>query len=661
MANPEHLAWLKKGVEQWNGWRNHNPEVLPDLHKADLGKEDLRRADLRRVNFSETDLYMADLTQANLSEADLLKTNLMEANLSGADVTEGDLSGAILYRTIFADTDLSGTKGLESCAHIGPSTVGIDTFFKSNGDIPENFLLGCGVPEQFIVFARSLIGQRLEYYSCFISYSNYDRAFAARLHADLRAKNVRCWFAPEELKIGDRFPERIEESIRRFDKVLIVLSEASVQSHWVEREVYAAREREDRENREKRPVLFPIRIDDTVMSTTQDWAAEIRRARQIGDFRGWEDRSAYQRAFDRLIRDLTAEQCGSEQAAFRRPGVSMDAETAGQSSSPLKSRSYRSEKAAARLACRPDRARVYKFVLANGYRNFHGFRQLEAKWPWIEGALQEFVRAGQNDELQELCDALGTFLDFSGRWEVWLGLEKEALRRAIEKGDIENAGWRERRIGWIHFLMGNAVEVLGCAERSEEHWRGAKAQPLVLSSARQLRGLGFELQKKYDRAIIENEEALKARGSNPLSEVVVESLNDLGDVERASSERASAEKHYRDGLEIAKKIGDREGIAILTGKLARLAIDHEEWPAAERLARRALRLTEPLARQEMIGVHCRYLAQALACQSPHRRPPVCCPSSRYFLPTWAEAQIGRSNGGVERVRPGRLTLNLWSP
>jgi len=54
--------------------------------------------------------------------------------------------------------------------------------------------------------------------------------------ADLRAKNLRCWFAPEDLKIGDRFQERIEDSIRVFDKVMIVLSEDSVKSRWVERE-----------------------------------------------------------------------------------------------------------------------------------------------------------------------------------------------------------------------------------------------------------------------------------------------------------------------------------------------------------------------------------------------------------------------------------------
>ena len=98
----------------------------------------------------------------------------------------------------------------------------------------------------------------------------------------MRAKGLRVWYAPEDLKIGDRFQERIEESIRLYDKVTIVLSEASVKSRWVEREVNAAREREDRKGR---LVLFPIRIHDAVMSASQPWAADLWRSRNIGDFR----------------------------------------------------------------------------------------------------------------------------------------------------------------------------------------------------------------------------------------------------------------------------------------------------------------------------------------------------------------------------------------
>ena len=86
--------------------------------------------------------------------------------------------------------------------------------------------------------------QPIQFYSCFISYSSKDQGFADRLYADLQNKGVRCWFAPEDLKIGDRFRDRIDESIRLHDKLLLILSENSVSSQWVGDEVEAAFERE---------------------------------------------------------------------------------------------------------------------------------------------------------------------------------------------------------------------------------------------------------------------------------------------------------------------------------------------------------------------------------------------------------------------------------
>ena len=51
--------------------------------------------------------------------------------------------------------------------HYGPSTIGIDTIYKSKGNIPEVFLRGRGVPEDFIVYMRSLVGRAIDFYSCF--------------------------------------------------------------------------------------------------------------------------------------------------------------------------------------------------------------------------------------------------------------------------------------------------------------------------------------------------------------------------------------------------------------------------------------------------------------------------------------------------------------
>jgi len=90
------------------------------------------------------------------------------------------LSWALLYS---GDNDPSTVKGLETAGHFGPSTIGIDTIYKSRGNIPEAFLRGAGVPEDFIVYMKSLAGNPIEFYSCFISYSSQDDEFARRLHA----------------------------------------------------------------------------------------------------------------------------------------------------------------------------------------------------------------------------------------------------------------------------------------------------------------------------------------------------------------------------------------------------------------------------------------------------------------------------------------------
>jgi hypothetical protein len=82
-----------------------------------------------------------------------------------------------------------------------------------------------------------------------------------------------------------------------------VLSQDSVKSPWVEAEVEAAFEKE---RKQKRTVLFPIRLDDAVMETDEAWAAEIRRTRHIGDFCGWKEHDKYRVAFERLMRDLRA-------------------------------------------------------------------------------------------------------------------------------------------------------------------------------------------------------------------------------------------------------------------------------------------------------------------------------------------------------------------
>ena len=275
MADEERRTILLQGVEAWNAWRKKDAAIRPDL-----GGAKLLRADLFEANF-----FGADLSGANFR---------------GPSFGRIDLCEAIFLETILADLDLSGCKGLENCVHRGPSTIDHRTLQRS-APLPIGFLRGVGLPENLIDYLPSLLNQPIQFYSCFISYSSKDQDFAERLHADLQARGVRCWFAPHDMAIGAKILDAIDEAIRLRDKVLLILSEAAIASDWVEGEVTRAL---DEERERKRSLLFPIRLDGAVLATEEAWARLLRGQRHIGDFTYWKQHDAYRKALERLLRDL---------------------------------------------------------------------------------------------------------------------------------------------------------------------------------------------------------------------------------------------------------------------------------------------------------------------------------------------------------------------
>jgi hypothetical protein len=198
--------------------------------------------------------------------------------------------------------DLTSVIGLETCIHIGPSSIDHQTPEKSRR-LPLPFLRGVGLPDRLIEYLPSIFDQAIKYYSCFISYSTNDQEFADRIHADLQNRGVRCWFAPHDMPWGGKIREEIDVAIRLRDKLLLILSEHSLGSDWVEDEVEKAF---DEERKRKQTVLFPIQIDDAVMDTEKAWARTLRLQRNIGYFPNWRDHNSYKTSFDRLMRDLAS-------------------------------------------------------------------------------------------------------------------------------------------------------------------------------------------------------------------------------------------------------------------------------------------------------------------------------------------------------------------
>lgn len=385
MANSQHLEQVRKGPEFLNKWREARPREQLDLRGASLKKIDLQGADLSVVNLSGSDLDEADLTGAELIESDLssasllgailvdasivhatlYRCNLSFADLEGADLEGADmedvdferaylvganlryaslrgaklfqtdlsyanLDGAVMGFTTISDCDVRLVDGLENVTHEGPTSIGIDTILRSEGDIPHAFLRGCGLPDHIIDFVDSIAKKPIQFYSCFLSHSTKDKAFARHLFDKLQGAGVRCWYFPESARTGEPLREEINRAIHFYDKLVIICTRNSLNSQPVIDEIEEGLQREQEEktrrhNDEEKvvkgewtqdefarqryhtKVLFPIALDDYVFA---DWnhplKFELPKNRVIGDFRGWEDFKTFDRAFQKLLNDLNS-------------------------------------------------------------------------------------------------------------------------------------------------------------------------------------------------------------------------------------------------------------------------------------------------------------------------------------------------------------------
>jgi uncharacterized protein YjbI with pentapeptide repeats len=356
MANEEQLSILKQGVEVWNQWRLNHHRIDIDLREISLRQVDLRGVYLNLTNLSDADLsganlggaflnqarlcgaqlmgarlpganlWEADLGGADLTGADLSRTDLSQANLSHANLTEVDLIGSKLSmaqvgHTIFANLDLSEVMGLAGLLHTGPSRISIDVFARSKGKIPEVFLRGCGLSDADVEYTKLSnpdlsneeinkilyriydlrASQAIQVLPLFISYSHGDGRFVDKLESYLNRKGIRFWRDIHDLKSG-RMESQIDRAIRQNPTVLLVLSENSLSSDWVEHEVRTARGLEKEIGRD---VLCPVALDDSWKSS--HWPKRVMEQimeYNILDFSAWKDDVKFESMFRKLIDGL---------------------------------------------------------------------------------------------------------------------------------------------------------------------------------------------------------------------------------------------------------------------------------------------------------------------------------------------------------------------
>ena len=308
------LAALRSGAAHWNKWREINRLAKPNLCGAPLSRADLLDADLFDADLRSADLRGANLFAANLSGADLGGADLFATNLSRAKLTNVNFHNAILFLTQFANVDLSTSWGLDNCQHDGPCSFDILTLQNSR-DVPISFWRGCGLPEPLIDALPRLLNETIQFYSCFISYSHADSAFAWRLHDDMQRVGISCWLDEKQILPGDDIGKQIDAAVQLWDKVILCCSKASLNSVWVNRELEKAIQKEAKlwkERGKETPVLIPVSLDDTLFEWNGHWASELTR-RHAADFAGWETDSAkYEECLNRVVRALRVDDSARE-------------------------------------------------------------------------------------------------------------------------------------------------------------------------------------------------------------------------------------------------------------------------------------------------------------------------------------------------------------
>lgn len=271
-------------------------------------------SDFREVNFGETRVAQTSIDISDLSEGSFLNSEFIHNHLDRCKVEGTQFRGMSVANTVFEDIDFSRAEGVNEIIFSSRCILDPHTLAKSR-DLPLPFLRGCGFSDTFIDYIPTLFSNGMEFYSCFISYSSLDKAFAKRLHDALQGRGVRCWLDEHQILPGDKIHHEIDQGIKLWDKVLLCCSENSLgegTSWWVENEIESAFKKERSLRKQKGEdvlALIPLDLDGYLFSDDCENAYQSQiQSRNAGRFQGWESSNdLFEEELDKVVRALRAD------------------------------------------------------------------------------------------------------------------------------------------------------------------------------------------------------------------------------------------------------------------------------------------------------------------------------------------------------------------
>jgi hypothetical protein len=276
-----------------------------DFDRARLNDTVLRSVTFSTCRLSRTSFNAALMHDVTFLDCDLVATDFARAEVNDSTFAKCRVDGAVADAAKFLASDITAFADGRRIHFAQGAFVDWSTICKSlKAPTLASFLRHAGMPEVFAEYsiscARALDPDSLFKLmrSTFISYGGPDTGFAQQLSDDLHRNGVSTFFFSRDAVPGKKLHHTMRDGIKKYDRIIVVCSAASLSRAGVRFEIDEALTREARDG--GATYIVPVTLDDFIFDAS-DNLAEILRERVVADFR---ETAAYDRAFRQLLTAL---------------------------------------------------------------------------------------------------------------------------------------------------------------------------------------------------------------------------------------------------------------------------------------------------------------------------------------------------------------------